>query len=86
MLNGAESFQREIINDASFYNKCFPGVTNADIVMLENAGHGLHFEHPIKVRKLIHSFLLANDEDFEGAADEHNIATNLSDNQRHNIK
>ena len=58
MLNGAESFQKEILNDASFYNKFFPRVTNDDIVMLENAGHGLHFEHPIKVRKLIHAFLL----------------------------
>ena len=58
MLNGAESFQKEILNDASFYNKFFPRVTNDDIVMLEKAGHGLHFEHPIKVRKLIHAFLL----------------------------
>ena len=62
MLNGAESFQREILDDASFYNKCFPSLTNDDIVMLENAGHGLHFEHPLKVRKLIHSFLLAKDQ------------------------
>lgn len=61
MLNGAESFQREIIDDASFYRSCFPDLTNDDIVMLENAGHGLHFEHPIKVRKLIHAFILAKD-------------------------
>ena len=58
MLNGALSFQREILDDAKFYNKVFPSLTNDDIVLLENAGHGLHFEQPVKVRKLLHKFLL----------------------------
>jgi pimeloyl-ACP methyl ester carboxylesterase len=63
MLNGAQSFQREILDDVSFYRKCFPELSSDDIVMLDNAGHGLHFEHPIKVRKLIHSFLLAKSDE-----------------------
>lgn len=58
MLNGAQSFQREILDHPKFYNKYFPRLTDDDIVMLENAGHGLHFEHPLKVRKLMHKFLL----------------------------
>ena len=44
MLNGAQSFQKEIIDDASFYQKAFPRLTNDDIVEVPNAGHGLHFE------------------------------------------
>ena len=63
MLNGAESFQREILDDALFYRKAFPKLVNDDIVMLEKAGHGLHFEQPVKVRKLIHSFLLSSESD-----------------------
>ena len=59
MLNGADSFQKEILDDAKFYNKVLPSVTNDDIIMLENAGHGLHFEQPLKVRRLIHQFLLS---------------------------
>ena len=44
-------------------------VTNEDIVMLENAGHGLHFEHPMKIRKLIHSFLLQEIAEKQGGID-----------------
>ena len=29
--------------------------------MVEDAGHGLHFEQPMLVRKLIHEFLLRTD-------------------------
>jgi len=44
MLNGAESFQREILDDVKFYNNAFPNLRSEDIFMLEEAGHGLHFE------------------------------------------
>ena len=44
MLNGADSFQREILDDVKFYNRLFPNITNDDIIMLKDAGHGLHFE------------------------------------------
>jgi len=58
LLNGADSFQREILDDAKFYKHALSSVTDDDIVMLENAGHGLHFEQPVRVRKLVHEFLL----------------------------
>lgn len=61
MLNGADSFQREICDDKKFYNTLFPKVTTKDIVMLDGAGHGLHFEQPAKVRKFIHDFLLQSE-------------------------
>ena len=76
MLNGAQSFQREILDDARFYNHVFPAVTNKDIVMLENAGHGLHFEQPIAVRKLLHEFLL-KDVDHEGPSPAEQIKMNV---------
>lgn len=46
MLNGADSFQREILDDVKFYKHAFPGIATDDIVMIEEAGHGLHFEKP----------------------------------------
>jgi len=58
LLNGAESFQREILDDPKHYNNVLTSVTEDDIVMLEGAGHGLHFEQPIKVRKMVHEYLL----------------------------
>ena len=58
MLNGERSFQKEIIDDKKFYNDSLPNVENSDIVMVEGAGHGLHFEKPALVRKLLHKFLL----------------------------
>ena len=60
MLNGAQSFQKEILDGAQHYQPVLPSVTNDDIIMLEDAGHGLHFEQPLKVRKLLHGFLLAD--------------------------
>jgi len=58
MLNGERSFQREILEDKKFYNESLPNLKESDIVMVEGAGHGLHFEKPALVRKLLHSFLL----------------------------
>ena len=72
MLNGADSFQREILDDVNFYKHAFPKISADDIVMIKEAGHGLHFEQPAKVRKLIHSFLLtATETVFEGEANIH---------------
>ena len=58
LLNGERSFQREILDDKKYYNESLPRVENSDIIMVEGAGHGLHFEKPALVRKLLHSFLL----------------------------
>ena len=44
MLNGAQSFQKEILDEARHYQDVLPSVKDDDIVMLEGAGHGLHFE------------------------------------------
>ena len=60
MINGAKSFQREICDDRVFYNDSFPNLKNEDIVMVEGAGHGVHFEKPAVVKKHLHNFLLKN--------------------------
>ena len=66
LLNGADSFQREILDDASYYRHALSSVTDDDIVMLKNAGHGLHFEQPMLVRKLVHEFLLRDSGSLQG--------------------
>ena len=38
-------------------------VEASDIVTVEGAGHGLHFEKPQQVRRILHAFLLASEED-----------------------
>ena len=50
MINGAKSFQREICDDRVFYNDSLPNLKNEDIVMVEGAGHGVHFEKPAVVK------------------------------------
>lgn len=57
MVNGARSFQREILEHPDFYSDVFPSITERDIVTVEGAGHGLHFEKPNQVRSIIHDFL-----------------------------
>lgn len=55
ILNGANSFQKELNEDINLYkNGGLPKISQNDIIKVENAGHGLHFEQPRIVRKLIH--------------------------------
>ena len=42
-------------------------MTNDDIIMLKDAGHGLHFEQPAKVRQILHNFML---QDFNNDTDD----------------
>lgn len=59
MVNGARSFQKEILDHPDFYSDVFPNITERDIVMVEGAGHGLHFEKPNQVRSIVYDFLLS---------------------------
>ena len=43
-LNGAQSYQREIQDDILFYKNTFPNANAADLIQIEDAGHGLHFD------------------------------------------
>ena len=54
------------MDDAKYYRHALSSVTDDDIVMLKNAGHGLHFEQPILVRKLVHEFLLRDSGSLQG--------------------
>ena len=58
MLNGAKSFQQEICREVSLYREGgLVGLTSSDIVMVDNAGHGLPFEQPKVVANHLYNFL-----------------------------
>jgi pimeloyl-ACP methyl ester carboxylesterase len=59
-INGELSYQRPIQDHISFYRIAFPNAKESDLIEVEGAGHGVHFDQPMVVGRLLHQFLLSN--------------------------
>ena len=61
MMNGENSFQREITKDIELYRAGgLPKLGISSLVTIEGAGHNLHFEKPRQVRAAIHQYVLSH--------------------------
>lgn len=59
-INGELSYQRPIQDQICHYRQAFPDAKDSDLVEIKGAGHGVHFDQPIVVGRLLHQFLLSN--------------------------